>query len=407
MKGKRMPRGIILFSAAIAGTMTGAIYMWSVFRNPLTELYQWDANQVTLAYSLFLLFACISSMISGFLQNKISPGMLVLISGAGYGLGWILTSGAETLWQLYLYFSVLGGFADGFIYNTAVATALSWYPDKKGFANGICIGAMGLSPLLFAPLGNYFIQHFGVQDSFRYCGYIIVISIAATFWMLKRPEYGEHEENERKEWNGAHEYTAGQMLRTLNFWVMWILFVVAASAGAMITGHASSIGEYQAKLTAGQASLSVGILAVGNFAGRLGFGSVSDKLGRTKSLCIALAITAANMLVFFKNADTFVSYMAVMSIMGACYGGIMTVMPSLCSDRFGVKNFGANYGILFTAFTCASFIGPMTAANIAGRGGSYESAYVIAGILAIAGLILLEAERRIGKSSAEGKLKNQ
>ena len=403
MNEKKTRRGMILASAAITGGVTGSIYMWSIFKIPLMEANGWTSNEVTLAYSLFILAVCVFGFAAGPLQRKVKPNIIVLIAGIGFGLGWFLTSYAKTTTQLYIFFSLIAGASDGFIYNTAVSTATKWFPDKKGFANGICIGCMGLAPLIFAPMGNFFIEKFGAWTSFRVCGVIFMVCYLVFAWFIKSPEDGWKPEGwtptPQQVSKQGRDLNAGSMLKTPSFWILWVLFAVAASSGMMMTGHASGIGQQLASLTAAQASVQVGILALANFVGRFGFGSISDRLGRYNTLLILLVVTAIDMIFFFSKSTSFVSFTIALSVVGACFGGVMTILPSLCSDNFGSKNFGLNYAFLYSGYTCASFIGPMLASNVVQSTGVYDKAFVIAGALSAVGIVLVLAAKAVQKKT--------
>lgn len=404
MAEKTYRRGLILASAAVTGGVTGSIYMWSIFNKPLIAAYGWTPSEVSLAYSLFLLMVCLAGFVAGNLQKKVKPSMLVLIAGIGFSLGWFLTGFATTIPMLYLTFSVIGGISDGFIYNTAVSTATKWFPDKRGFANGICIGCMGLAPLIFAPLGNTLIEAFGAAGSFKICGAIFLVCYLIFAWFIKAPEPGWKPEGwtptESQAKASAKSATTSQMLKSPLFWTLWLTFAAAASSGMMMTGHASGIGQQLAHLDAAQGALMVGILAVANFFGRFGFGSLSDKIGRYNTLFIILAITALDMLFGFAQASDFVSFMVVLCIVGLCFGGVMAIMPALCADSYGSENFGMNYAALYSGYTVASFIGPMLAANVLQSTGAYNLAFTVAGILSAVGLVLVFIAKKLATKQA-------
>lgn len=401
MNSKKVNRGLILASAAVTGGITGCLYMWSIFKAPLMEANGWSSNEVTLAYSLFVLGVCVFGFFAGALQKRIKPSILVLVSGLLFSLGWFLTGTAKNIPQLYIYFGLIAGGSDGFIYNTAVSTATKWFPDKKGFANGVCIGCMGGATVIFAPLGNFFIENFGVSTSFKLVGAILAVCYLIFAWFIKAPDADWKPEGWTPSAVGSN--ASGKDVKTLAmlkhpmFWLMWVLFALAAASGMMMTGHASGIGQQLANLTAAQASLQVSILAAANFFGRLGFGSLSDKLGRYKTLYIVLVVTALDMLFGFKMVHGFVGFMIAICIIGACYGGVMTIMPTLCGDNFGSKNFGLNYACLYSGYTLASFVGPMLASNVLQKTGNYNQAFIIAGLMTLAGVVLVYAMSKYSK----------
>lgn len=144
MRGIQPQRNVILAAGTLAAMGTSCIYMWSIFNKPLMATYGFSASEVSMAYSLFLLTTCFSSMLAGWLQQRIQPRYIVVCSGVLFGMGWFLSGFASNLVMLYLFFGGFAGAGNGLLYNTIVAVVMKWFPDKRGFANGICIGAIGL-----------------------------------------------------------------------------------------------------------------------------------------------------------------------------------------------------------------------------------------------------------------------
>ena len=392
-------RGLVLAAAAITGSFSGAIYMWSIFNKPLISAYGWTPSEVSLAYSLFLLMECLTGFVAGKLQQRVKPRYLVLVSGITFALGWFLAGSATTIPMLYLAFGVIAGGSDGFFYNTTIATALKWFPDKRGFANGICVGGMGLAPLIFAPLGNALIEAFDVTMAFRICGLVFLAAFLIFSWFLDAPEPGWKPAG----WKPTEAQAAlrnnnvgtGRMLRSPLFWILWLIYAATATSGLMLIGHASNIGQQLAQLTAAQGALMVGILAVANFSGRFGFGWLSDRIGRYNTLLIILGITVLDMLLFFGHASDFVTFMIVLCIVGLGFGGLMVIMPALCADLFGPQNLGMNYAALFSGYTVASFVGPLVAAGVFESSGAYDAAFIVAGALSVVGILLVLVARKM------------
>jgi OFA family oxalate/formate antiporter-like MFS transporter len=137
------------------------------------------------------------------------------------------------------------------------------------------------------------------------------------------------------------------MLRTRPFYLLWLMYMLGASAGLMMISNIAIIANEQAAWEAG--FVPVMILAVFNTLGRFGSGAVSDRIGRTNTMIIAFVLQALNMFLFVQYTSPFAINIAV-SITGICYGALFALMPAATADFYGLKNLGVNYGLVFTSF---------------------------------------------------------
>ena len=405
MRGTAANRNVILAAGTLAAMGTSCIYMWSIFNKPLMVTYGFTASEVSMAYSLFLLATCFSSMLAGWLQQRIQPRFIVLASGILFGAGWFLSGFASNLAMLYVFFGGMAGAGNGLLYNSIVAVVMKWFPDKRGFANGVCIGAIGLGPVFFAPLGNFLIESFSVQTAFQIVGIIWIAIYLTVSWLLRVPPSGwtpgtdaaEEDELGAGSTSSERNFTLGEMFHQPLYYVLFLVMMVACTSGLMITAHASNIGQELAGLTASEGAVVVAVLAVGSCLGRFGFGAVSDRIGRYPALAISLAANALVMLLCIDAATSFVAFLLAVAAVGACFGGTMSIVPAIVGDAFGSANFGQNYSFVYPGYTVASFVGPMAAASAFEAMGSYSSAFIIAGGLAVVGLVLVLVCARLQK----------
>ena len=401
MNNKKTNRGHILAAAAVTGGVTGSFYMWTVCKGPLAEMNGWTSNEVTLAFSMFTLGVFLFAFINSFVIKKFPTGPVVLIAGLIFSLGWFLVGTAKTPMQLYIYFGLMCGGSDGFIYSNAVSAATKWFPDKKGFANGLCIGCMGGATIIFAPLCNWLIETYGVVLALKIVGVILAVCYLIFSLLLKAPEPGWKPEG----WEpsagsnavSAKDYKLSEALRTPKFYLIFLLFVAAAVSGMMMTGNVSGIGQQLCGMTATQGAMMVSIMALFNFIGRFAFGSLSDKIGRYNTLYIVLVVTAAVMFFGFKLVSGFVGFVIAIGIVGACFGGVMALMPSLTSDALGSRYFTELYAMIYGGYTIASFVGPMVASNCFQVSGNFNSAFSVAGVLTIVGVVFVYLLQKISK----------
>ena len=386
MSVKTYRRGVILICAALCGALTASLNIWSIFQKPLMEAYGFSPQSVSFAYTIVIAMIGLSGPIGGWLQRKAPAHIIMTVAGIGFGLGWFLTGFASTIPVLYISFGLLVGVCDGICYNLALAIATRWYPDKRGFANGVALAIMAIYPLFTAPMGN-------VSIAFNIVGVFCIVGFIVLSRFLKMPAADFKPEG----WNPPAEsdtkrvknYTSGQMLKTPFFWTLLLFFGTVACTGCVMLSTVSLVGQVQAGMDAATGALMVGIFAIANGTGRLGLGAISDKLGRFQTMFVAVAVTAVIHLFLFANATSTAIFIVEACILGICFGGIMAIMPSVCADAYGPGNAGQNYGFMFIGYTLASFIGPVVSANALATTGSYSSAFPFLGALCIVGLVLL------------------
>ena len=389
MSVKTYRRGVILICAALCGALTASLNIWSIFQKPLMEAYGFSPQSVSFAYTIVIAMIGLSGPIGGWLQRKAPAHIIMTVAGIGFGLGWFLTGFASTIPVLYISFGLLVGVCDGICYNLATR----WYPDKRGFANGVALAIMAIYPLFTAPMGNMIIENFNVSIAFNIVGVFCIVGFIVLSRFLKMPAADFKPEG----WNPPAEsdtkrvknYTSGQMLKTPFFWTLLLFFGTVACTGCVMLSTVSLVGQVQAGMDAATGALMVGIFAIANGTGRLGLGAISDKLGRFQTMFVAVAVTAVIHLFLFANATSTAIFIVEACILGICFGGIMAIMPSVCADAYGPGNAGQNYGFMFIGYTLASFIGPVVSANALATTGSYSSAFPFLGALCIVGLVLL------------------
>jgi OFA family oxalate/formate antiporter-like MFS transporter len=94
-------------------------------------------------------------------------------------------------------------------------------------------------------------------------------------------------------------------------------------------------------------------------------------------------------LFWFLPGTTSVAILTVLSfVILMCYGGGFGTMPAFTADYFGSKNVGPIYGLMMTAWGCASAFGSLLFANLRQSSGSYvQGLHLISGIMAVSVLL--------------------
>ncbi|MBM7614929.1 L-lactate MFS transporter [Alkaliphilus hydrothermalis] len=381
---KTINRWFVVFGAVLLQMCIGAIYTWSLFNQPLMDKFGWENSEVVLTYSIAVFVFAFSTIFSGRLQDKIGPKKVATIGAILYGGGIMLASTATSLMQLYIYYGVIAGAGVGFAYVCPLSTCVKWFPEKKGFITGIAVGAFGLGSLVFKSAIQYFVSNSGVSATFLYLGaiYAVLGLIGAQFLILPPAGYGVSANNAKA--TKENDMKVGEMLRTKSFYFVWVMFLFGCMSGLLVIGLAKDIGIKLAGLDATTAANAVAMIALFNAGGRLIWGTLSDKLGRIKVVTMMFIITAVSMVAMSVLTLNFVTFFAALAGIAFCFGGFLAVFPTITGEYFGIKNLGANYGVVYQAYGVAALVGPMIVAKV----GGLKPTFLIAAAFAIIGVAL-------------------
>ena len=308
----------------------------------------------------------------------------------------ITGSTSNTLWMLYLTYGVLGGAGIGFGYVSPIAACVKWFPNHRGLITGVAVAGFGGGSMIFAPTASWTIDKVGWQTFFFIHGFISAAGLAVGGLLLKNPPpgYGTKPDAAKEVTKDAPvqqdfrgETPWDEMLRTRRFWQLWLMFIFGGTAGLMTIGQLKPYALLKG-LNPITASLTITVLSATNALGRIAWGAVSDRLGRTRAMFVMFALQGLMMLLMGFDVFAGSTIFVVAAWVGFNFGGIFALFPSATADAFGTKGLGMNYGILFTAYGIAAIIGNNVAAKVYDVTGRYTYAFLFAGILCILAALL-------------------
>ncbi|WP_053957648.1 L-lactate MFS transporter [Inediibacterium massiliense] len=372
---------LVVLGAICIQISIGAIYSWSLFNQPLMDQFNWTKNQVILTFSIAIFTFAFSTIFSGKLQDKLGPKIVATIGGLLYGGGLTLASFSTTIIELYIYYGIIAGAGVGFAYVCPLSTCVKWFPHKKGFITGITVGAFGMGSLLFKSIIESFLLSYGISNTFLYLGiiYTTLVLIGAQFLVLPPKNHAPISETIQS--IDINNFSVQQMLHTKSFYLLWIMYFFACVSGLLVISLAKDIGIQLANLPSSVAAYAVALIGLFNAGGRVIWGSLSDKLGRIKIVFIMFIITSVCMIMMSFIPLNFILFFIFISGIAFCFGGFLSVFPTITSDFYGIKNFGANYGIMYQAYGLAALAGPF----IIQSSGGLKPTFIISSILSIIG----------------------
>ena len=356
-------------------------------------------------FSVAMLLCCVFGVLGGWALDRYGARISAFVMGFLTGLSLILTSQANSVWQLYITYSLFLSLGTAAVFAVVNSTVSRWFTKKRGFALGIANsgGAVGL--VILAPFTTYLISSFDWRTAFIILGIIVWLITACMSVLLKRdprdmgllPDGAKTEVAKTDlQTNKSSTQPAGLSLmeafRTGNFWFigfLWLLLSISVQLIMIHTvPHAIDMG-----ISPSEAAFVLSLLGLAAIAGRLVAGRVSDKIGR-KIPAIACALLQVGILIWLIwIRDLWMLYIFGI-LFGFSWGGIGNQIPALIGDIFGLRSIGAITGTLLIGWNLGGAIGPAIGGFMFDISGSYFTSFVTAAVSMLIATLLVALIRK-------------
>jgi MFS family permease len=427
-------RWLVVVGAILIQLALGAIYAWSVFTPKLTAadgVYQFSAGQAAWVFSAGLFFFALVMIWAGRQLATLGPQKLAIAGGITLGLGYVLAGffGNSFIAQL-VFIGVMGGAGIGLAYVVPIAVGVKWFPDRKGMLTGLAVAGFGFGATIWVKWAGSWgggllnnLELFGldgVRSVFVLYGIIFAVMVILGSLVMKDPPAGwlpdgyTPPEAGSVKASGEVNFETGEMLRTPQYYMLFITFVFSALAGLMVIYCIKLFGidaltfsklgslnpsnpEFKATVAwaSSIAGTAMATYAILNGLGRIIWGIVSDKIGRKIAIFLMCLLQGIIMLLLFKLGGGTTTFIIAAAIIGFNFGGNFALFPAATADFFGNKTVGKNYGFIFFAYGIAGIVGPQIAGLFkdAAAGAETPAAwltpFLIAGIACILGAIII------------------
>lgn len=399
-------------------------YSYPVFNTALQETYGWSRTSVYFAYSLHLVVYGVGAVFAGSLFDRFGPRKMFPAAATVLALSLIACSQLDSLLYYYIFAGVLTPLAMVALDVVPnVSLLCSWFVKKRGQAIGLASSGLGLSLLLAGFLVPWFVEAFGFRWAYVIIGlsiFFVIVPLTGLF-LRHRPEDiglkadgdGFHssliELVERikqrsfktkrsklektpleiteedlivdKEW-ASQEWPLSKVIRTYRYWLYFSTkaLLVFAVYCVLIHQYQYAVDLGFSKMKAGSALGITGFMAT---LGKIVWGYVSDRIGREVTFTIIISCACAGILVLMSiNNSSQLWLLYIYAVLyGIGYGSIVALLPTMLADVFGPKSIGATYGLSVLGSGIGGFAGPLFAAYLFDRTGSYQVAFSVCLVL--------------------------
>lgn len=358
MSDRKTNQGVkVLVAGSVLQLFLGVIYIWSVFVAPVKDHFNWDLSNVKFTVNVMLCCFVIGILIAGKLQTMIKASYIVLTGGLMMAVGMFATSllpASAPVFTIWITYGIVGGLGVGLAYNTIIASAQKWFPKMRGLATGISVCTFGFSSVIFAPLATQMIgsAKIGLTLTLQILAAAFLVATLALFAFVKLPE---NTESAAVDFGAQKQYTTGQMLKKVDFYLIFFSMMFLTAAFFIINPSLKLLAPMYG-LDAGFGVTLVMIAGLANSAGRLLVPLLGEKIGFRGSVLTILLITAVGTasLCFVQGA----LFVVAIALVAFCYGGSSGVFPVVTSSSFGLKHIGSNYGAVMVGFMVSVLVFP-------------------------------------------------
>ena len=392
---KQLNRWVYAIVGVIVLLFAGLVYAWSVLSTPIAaEFTGWTKAQLSLTFTLVMILFCIGSLLCGLLAGKLSAKNAVRVSAVLFLAGFFIASRCQSPLTLYLGFGLLCGLASGLAYNGVMSTMVKWFPDKPGLISGVLLMGFGGGSFLIGKLYQAWTPAGigGWRTSFVVLGIIccVVLAVCSFFFVAPGADFTVPAGKGGRAVAALREdIKPAVMLKRPAFWLYYVWAIAVSAAGLALISQASGVvWEASADQTAASVATIVGLISICNAVGRVLFGGMYDKFGRSLSMQLVngLFILTSVVLLLAMSSRSVVVVIIGFVIGGLAYSGVTPTNSAFCRAYFGPTSYPVNFPLINSNLIFASF-GSTISGALYDASGSYSSTFFLIIGLAVAGIL--------------------
>lgn len=356
----------------------GQAYAWSVFKPPLESALDLSGTQSALPFQLGIVMLGLSAAFGGTLVERRGPRWAMTVALICFSSGFLLSAlgaATEQYWLIVFGYGFVGGIGLGIGYISPVSTLIKWFPDRPGMATGIAIMGFGGGALIASPWSAQMLDSFGTDNTGIAYAFLVHGLTYAVFMLLgvvlvRVPRTARPVAGGPAVTTGP-QVSARSAVRTPQFWLLWIVLTMNVTAGIGILEKAAPMitdffADTSAPVSATAAAGFVALLSAANMAGRIGWSTTSDLIGRKNIYRVYLGVGALMYALIWLLGDSSKPLFVLCAlVILSFYGGGFATVPAYLKDLFGTYEVGAIHGRLLTAWSTAGVLGPLIVNRVA------------------------------------------
>jgi MFS family permease len=417
---QRFFHGWVVLGAAfvIISMSIGTLFTLGVFLRPIEESMGWSRSGIG-AIGLFnWIVMGAGGVVAGFVSDRVGTRRVVLVGAVLLGLGLVLSSHVQQLWQLYVTFGLLVGAGVSTFYVPLTVLAIKWFEGRRGMAAAVVSAGNGLGILALAPLTRWLINELDWRAAFLVLGNLAWVVVLPCAVLLReapggrlaggqpagsqpvgsqpvgsQPSTSLGSSSAGAQKRPPHSPSGGRPFTSWPFWAIALTHFCccAAHSGPLFHLVSHAMDQGVERMTAASILGASGLTSI---FGRIGTGIVADRVGAKRTLLSALSLQAVLILLYLFATGTGALYGLSLAF-GVAYGGAMPLYALVTREYFGERVLGTAYGGVFFISCIGMGLGSYAGGAIHDLLGSYQwlflGSFAIGAMAIVLGLTLRQS----------------
>ena len=374
----------------------------------LERHFGWSRTQLSGAFSLARVEGALIGPIEGYLIDRLGNRRMILVGYTIMGIGFLMYSQVQSLWQFYLAFIVisLGSGLGGWL--AVISVINNWFIRKRSIAMATAMSGVHFGGFLVPVLALGLETH-GFRVTTMGIGIFLMVTVLPIAWFVvrDRPEsYGLRPDGDplqsgtvqtrevaaAAEADDEPEFTPRQALATPAFWIITIAHLSSTVSIVTLSLHLvpklTDMGQ-----TLSGASLVVLTYTAIALPSQFAAGFVADRLPKQPVILVFLLLQASSMMVIAFAQNLYMAYLFAV-LYGIGRGGRIPLLTAIRGEYFGRKAFATIMGLSMFPNNIAMIGAPLFAGYMFDLTGSYVVPFTAFGTLNFVGAFLILLARR-------------
>jgi MFS family permease len=377
----------------------GAFYAFGVFFKLILKEFGWTRAMTAGAFSLCSIIQGLLGIVMGGFTDKFGPRMVMTCCGLFLGLGYILMSRVNAIWELYLFYGVIIGAGMGGSFTPLMSTVARWFEGRRSTMTGIVAAGTGIGALIGPPVISRLVVGYGWRVSYVILGSIILAVVVLCAQFIKRDPtqmgqvaYRDGAEKKKLPLQSTRELSLREATYTMQFWIVFgMIFSLGFCVFAImvhIVPHAAELGF--STISAANILSTIGGASV---VGKVLLGRTADRIGSRQSFIIGFILMSSALFMVLLVKGELILYLFA-AVFGFAFGGCVSSESPMVAELFGLSSHGLILGVIALSFLLGGAIGPLLFGYIFDVTDSYQWGFLVCAVISFSGLILTTVLKR-------------